>query len=110
MKHIRGRIEDYVQFGHELLGYLDQQAKTHPELRERIAELRSVARKIDAHVDGRKADIKTPQYVIDLTEKFRRTVMDYEGDDALTSAMPSRTPLSMWEAIKMSWRASAAWW
>jgi hypothetical protein len=83
VKHIRGRIGDYVTFGHELLGYLDQQRKAHPELAELIAELETLTRKIDAHVEQRKASIKTPQYVIDLTDEFRQTVMNYEGDDAL---------------------------
>ena len=43
----------------------------------------SLARVIQSNYDRRKADIKTPQYVIDLTDRFRRTLLDYEGDDAL---------------------------
>ena len=41
------------------------------------------ARAIDAAYAERKANIKTPQYVVDLTEKFRKTLLDDEGDDAL---------------------------
>jgi hypothetical protein len=83
VKHIRGRIDDYVAFGHELLAYLDAQKKAHPELAGPISELETLTRSIDEHVEARRAAIKTPEYVIDLTEKFRRTLLDYEGSDAL---------------------------
>jgi hypothetical protein len=83
VKHIRGRIEDYVAFGHELLAYLDEQKKDRPELADLISELETLTRSIDEHVEARRAAIKTPAYVIDLTEKFRRTLLDYVGEDAL---------------------------
>ena len=83
VKHIRGRIEQYVDFGHETLAYLQQQKEAHPELSGVIADLEASARAIDAAVAKHKAAIKTPQYVVDLTEKFRKTLLDYEGEDAL---------------------------
>ena len=83
VKHIRGRIEQYVDFGHETLAYLQQQQKAHPELSGVLADLEASARAIDAAVARHKAAIKTPQYVVDLTEKFRKTLLDYEGEDAL---------------------------
>jgi hypothetical protein len=83
VKHIRGRVEQYVDFGHETLAYLQQQEKTHPELSGVLADLESSARAIDEAYAKHKTAIKTPQYVVDLTEKFRKTLLDYEGDDAL---------------------------
>jgi hypothetical protein len=83
VKHIRGRIEQYVAFGHETLAYLKQQQQAHPELSGVLADLEASAGEIDAAVARRKAAIKTPQYVVDLTETFRKTLLDYEGDDAL---------------------------
>jgi hypothetical protein len=83
VKHIRGRIEQYVDFGHETLAYLQQQEKAHPELAGVLTDLEASAREIDAALARRKAAIKTPQYVVDLTEKFRKTLLDYEGEDAL---------------------------
>jgi hypothetical protein len=83
VKHIRGRIEQYVAFGHETMAYLDQQKKAHPELSAVIAELEDSARAIDAAVARRKAAIKQPQDVVDLTETFRKKLLDYEGEDAL---------------------------
>ena len=83
VKHIRGRIEQYVAFSHETLAYLDQQKKAHPEAADFLAQMDASARAIDAAYAQRKASIKTPQDVVDLTEKFRKTLLDYEGDDAL---------------------------
>lgn len=81
--HIRSRIDQYVAFGHETLAYLDQQKQTHPELREFLADMESATKAIDAAFEKRKANIRTPQYVIDLTDEFRRTLLDNEADDAL---------------------------
>ncbi len=83
VKHIRGRIEDYVEFGRELLGYLDEQKQSHPELMDFITEMETLTRAIDQRYRQRREKIKTPQYVAELTEKFRRELLHYEGDDAL---------------------------
>ena len=39
VKHIRGRIEQYVTFGHETLAYIDQQKQAHPEAADFLAEM-----------------------------------------------------------------------
>jgi len=83
VKHIRSRIDAYREFGHELVDYLDQQKRAHPELSEFIAEMETLTRAIDERFDARKEKIRTPQYVADLTEKFRTTLIDYQGPDAL---------------------------
>jgi len=83
VKHIRGRIEDYVAFGHEMLAYLEDQKKAHPEWADFLAEMETLTKAIDAGVQRRRANIRTPDYVAALTEKFRNTLLDYEGDDAL---------------------------
>jgi hypothetical protein len=82
IRHIRGRIETYVAFGHETLDYLAAQKKLHPELAARLAELESLARTIDAKVAARKNEIKTPEQAAVTVEEFRKTVLDYDGDDA----------------------------
>ena len=83
VKHIRGRIEEYVDFGHQLLDYLDEQKGAHPELADFIADMETSARAIDEYYRQRREEIRTPQYVADLTDKFRRELLDYQGDDAL---------------------------
>ncbi|NLF68266.1 MAG: hypothetical protein GX575_04335 [Candidatus Anammoximicrobium sp.] len=81
--HIRSRIDQYVDFGHELLAYLDQQKLAHPELAEFLADMASATKAIDAAFEKRQASIRSPQYVIDLTDEFRKTLLDNEEDDAL---------------------------
>lgn len=83
IRHIRGRIESYVAFGHDTLGYLAEQKKAHPELADHLADLETIARSIDARFVARKDEIKTPDDAAAMVEEFRKTVLDYEGDDAL---------------------------
>ncbi|NUQ63873.1 MAG: carbohydrate binding domain-containing protein, partial [Pirellulales bacterium] len=83
VKHIRGRIDDYVDFGRQMLAYLQQQRQSHPELAEFLAEMETSTKAIDSAFEQRKSQIQTPQYVVDLTDKFRRTLLDYDGGDAL---------------------------
>ena len=80
--YIRSRIEEYVKWGHDLLAYLAEQKKAHPELAEFITEMEGLTRAIDADYAERKEKIKTPAYVADLTDKFRKTLVDYKGKDA----------------------------
>jgi hypothetical protein len=83
IRYIRARVEGYVSFGHEVLKYLDQQKKAHPELTERLDELAALARVIDAKFDVRKNQIKTPDQAAEMVEAFRKSYLDYEGTDAL---------------------------
>ncbi len=83
VRHIRGRIEGYVAFGHEILEYLEQQKRAHPELAGPIGELESVARMTDAKFAARKDAIQTPAAAAKMVEEFKQTVLDYDGDDAL---------------------------
>jgi len=82
VKHIRGRVEQYVDFGHETLAYLHEQGQANPAAAAFLADMASATQAIDAAVAKRKTEIKTPQYVVDLTERFRSTLLDYDGDDA----------------------------
>jgi hypothetical protein len=83
VKHIRGRITRYVEFGHKIREYLAEQKKAHPELKEPIGELEKIAEEIDARFAAREEKMKTPDYVAKMNDDFRRDVMDYEGGDAL---------------------------
>ena len=83
VKHIRARIEDYAAFGRETSKYVQSQKGLHPELADFLDEMDRLAKVIQTNFDKRKQTIKTPQYVVDLTERFRRELLDYEGDDAL---------------------------
>ena len=82
VKVMRARIEQYVDWSHTMLAYLDTQKKAHPELADFFADMEAATKKIEANVDRRRAEIKTPQYVVDLTDKFRKELLDDESDGA----------------------------
>jgi len=83
IRHIRGRVEQYVTFGHDLLAYLAAEKKAHADLAGPIEDLERLTREIDARVAARKDSIKTPDEAARMIEEFRRTVLDDEGPDAL---------------------------
>jgi hypothetical protein len=83
VRHIRTRIESYVAFGHEVQAYLDQERKARPELADFITEMETLTRLIDDAVADRRKAIQTPEYATGLVDQFRRTLLDYEGSDAL---------------------------
>jgi len=83
VRHIRGRIGDYVAFSHEMAAYLDEHKKTQPEQAGILSEMQEITRKTDRYVAQRKNGVKTPEYATQLVEDFRMTLVDYEGADAL---------------------------
>ncbi|HEV3262717.1 MAG TPA: hypothetical protein VG013_38130 [Gemmataceae bacterium] len=83
VKHIRGRITRYVDFGHKMHRYLAEQKKTHPELGAFVDEMDQITREIDARVAARADKIQTPAHVAKMNEDFRKHVLDDEGPDAL---------------------------
>src|SRR5262249_20718409 len=82
VKHIRGRIEDYVTFGAKLRKYLAEQKKLHPELADFIDEMDKLTAEIDKKYAARRDKIQTPEHVAKMNEHFRKNVLDYEGADA----------------------------
>ena len=83
VKHIRGRITRYVEFGKKMQQYLAEQKKAHPELSEFIAEMDRLTREIDDRVAARVDKIKTPEHVAQMNEDFRKNVLDYDGPGRL---------------------------
>ncbi len=83
VKHIRGRIERYVEFAKKTRAWLAEQAKAHPELKGPIGELEAVAAEMEERYAARAEKIKTPEHVAKMNDDFRKNVMDYEGADAL---------------------------
>jgi hypothetical protein len=83
VRHIRGRIEDYVAFGHEITGYLEEQKQAHPELAGALTKMQETTRRMDGCMARRKDGIKTPEFATQLVTGFRTTLVDYEGTDAV---------------------------
>ncbi|MEW6238236.1 MAG: hypothetical protein AB1656_22835 [Candidatus Omnitrophota bacterium] len=82
INHIRGRIEDYSVFGHEMLAFLEKQKKEHSEYADFISEMETITKEIDKGIAKRADDIKTPEYSKNLVQTFRSTLVDYTGSDA----------------------------
>jgi len=83
VKHIRGRITRYVEFGKQMRQYLADQKTSHPELSKFIAEMDRLTRQIDDRVAAVIDEIKTPEHVARMNEDFRKQVLDNDGPDAL---------------------------
>jgi len=83
VKHIRGRITRYVEFGKKMQQYLAEQKQSHPELSAFIAEMDTLTREIDQRVAARVDKIKTPEHVARMNDDFRKQVLDDDGPDAL---------------------------
>jgi len=83
VKHIRGRISAYLDCGHKIRQYLAEQKKVQPQLAASINELDRIAQEMEARFKEREERIKTPEYVVQMNADFRKTVLDYDGADAL---------------------------
>ena len=82
VRHIRGRVEGYVTFAHELRAYLARQRAAHPELAAPLSKLDALAASIDKHYAERKAAIRTPDEVAETVAEFRKTVLTATGAPA----------------------------
>ena len=83
VRHIRGRIEDYIAFGHDMDAWFGEQKKKQSDLAPFLTEMQEITRKTDDYVAKRKDAIKTPEYATQLFNDFRTNLVDYEGEDAL---------------------------
>ena len=82
IRHIRGRIGSYREFGREMLAYLEAEKRKAPELREPITKLQEVVDIIEQKVAARREAIKTPDHAQAMADEFAATLLDYEGADA----------------------------
>jgi hypothetical protein len=83
IKYIRSRITRYSDFMKQMRDYLAAQGKAHPDLKDPIGELDKIAQEAERRYQAREEKIKTPEQVAKMNEDFRKSVMDYEGADAL---------------------------
>ncbi|MSQ97042.1 MAG: hypothetical protein EXR98_21150 [Gemmataceae bacterium] len=83
VKHIRGRINDYIAFGQKMRKHLAEQKKALPELAEFINEMDLLTQVIDEKVAARADKIKTPEHVVKMNADFRKNVLGYDGPDAI---------------------------
>ncbi|MGO8704166.1 MAG: hypothetical protein ACLQVA_10120 [Candidatus Brocadiia bacterium] len=93
VRYIRGRIETYVLFGHEMSKYLADYRQRHPELAGQIAELERLTRVIDDRYHESRENIRTPDETQKLVEAFRVAHLTDETPQALGACKEFTTTL-----------------
>ena len=81
--HIRSRIIAYQEFLAVMKQYLEEQRKARPEIEAPLGELQRTLQEMEARVTQRKDKIQSPAVVARMNEEFRKSLLDYEGSDAL---------------------------
>jgi hypothetical protein len=82
IRNVRQRIDDYVEFGHEMRAYLQEQKRLHPKHGEFLDQLTAVTGKLDQFFESSKAGIRTPQDAEQAAQDFRKELLGYAGQDA----------------------------
>ena len=83
VKHIRNRINLYLDFGHEMTEYLVAQKKAHSELEDPLTEMEGIVGQLEARLSDRRDGIKSVEYVVTLNDSFRQNLLSYDGPDSL---------------------------
>jgi hypothetical protein len=83
VRHIRERIDLYIDFGREMQAWLAAQEEAHPELAEPLKEMQAIVAELDTCLEERSEGIKSVDYVVALNAGFRENLLGYEGPDAL---------------------------
>ncbi len=82
ISNVRERIDLYVQFGHEISTYLEQQKRRDPRSAAFCDELLGIAKRLDLMFAEKRENIRTPAFARQCAEDFRRTLLTATGEDA----------------------------
>ncbi len=80
--NVRERIDQYVEFGHQLSAYLEKQKQLNPQHAKFIDELLSVTRRLDEFFEENRDRIHTPAYAQQTADGFREELLTYTQKDA----------------------------
>lgn len=80
--NVRERIDQYVQFGHEMTAFLEEQKRFHPAQAEFLNEMLAVTARLDVVFEQHRERIRTPADARQNAESFRATLLTYTGKDA----------------------------
>jgi hypothetical protein len=83
VKHTRVRIDAYLEYARWVAGFLAAKKKASPELSDAIGALEKILGQIDGQVQDRKEKMQTPERAVQITDEFRKTMLDYEGPDVM---------------------------
>jgi len=82
IRNVRERIDQYVQFGHELTAYLEKQKSLQPRHAEFLDELLLVTSRLDQYFQSSRERIHTPAYAEQTAADFRQQLLTYTEKDA----------------------------
>ena len=82
VKHIRHRIEIYLEFVREMRATLAGMKKKHPEHAESLDELERLLDGVDREFEERREAIRTVAHVEKMTDEFRKEMKGYDAPDA----------------------------
>ena len=82
ISNVRERIDQYVEFGHEMSAYLEEQNRLDPRHAEFLDELLLVTERFDQFFEENRERIHTPAYAQQTAEGFRESLLTYAGEDA----------------------------
>ncbi len=82
ISNVRQRIDLYVQFGHEMSDYLQQQKRRDPRCGAFCDELLVITKRLDQFFEQKRENIRTPTFARQCAEDFRRKLLTSTGNDA----------------------------
>jgi hypothetical protein len=82
IRNVRGRIDEYVEFGHQMTAYLQEQKRLDPQHAEFYDELLLLIGRLDEFFEENRERIRTPAYAEQTAESFRKNLLTYTGQDA----------------------------
>ena len=80
---VNGRILHYLEFAKKTRAWIEEQKKARPESAEFLAEMDKIVGEIDVRWAARSGKIRNPDFVLKISEDFRKDVLDDDGADAL---------------------------
>jgi hypothetical protein len=80
--NVRERIDLYVQFGHQMGAYLEQQKRRDPRSAAFCDELLAITKRLDQLFEERREQIRTPAFARQCAEDFRQKLLTATGKDA----------------------------
>jgi hypothetical protein len=82
IRNVRERIDGYVQFGHEMTAYLEEQKRLHPAHSAFLDDQLLATRRLDQFYRDSEKRIFSPGYAQRNADLFRERLLDYTEKDA----------------------------
>jgi hypothetical protein len=82
ISNVRQRIDQYVEFGHRLSAYLEEQKRLHPRHADFLDEMLLATGRIDQFFAENREKIHTPAYAQQAADRFRQDLLRYTEKDA----------------------------